>query len=476
MDLIKDNQSGSTGIIDKSDTICIVGAGPAGLTMARSLLAKGIPFQVFEKHNDVGGIWDISNPGSPMYESAHFISSKYLSSYFDFPMPENYPDYPSNREILKYHRDFAKTYNLYPSIQFNTSIKEIKEKDGYWIVETSSNEKYLFGGIVCASGITWSPNQPKLEGENSFTGQILHSVNYKSPTLFHGKRVLIVGAGNSGCDIACDAGANAEQAFISVRRGYHFIPKHILGQPADVFGDGAHWIPNWVSQLVFGRLLKFLVGDLTKLGLPAPDHKIFETHPIINDQLIHNLRHGDVIAKPDIEKLEGDSVVFKDGSKEKIDIIILATGYNWSIPYMDSKYFEWKNGRPDLYLTLFNRNFENLYALGYMETDGGAYKMFDEMANLIASYIEAKRKNHPTYLRFANLIKTDRPLLNGKIQYLNTGRHSVYVNQVAYKNYRSKIQKKMGWLELKPGQFNFLKSPIVSSGTENRLPTSGISQ
>ncbi|PJZ45795.1 flavin-containing monooxygenase [Leptospira brenneri] len=476
MDPVKNNQSDSNRIIDKSDTICIVGAGPAGLVMARSLLSKGIPFQVFEKHNDVGGIWDIHNPGSPMYESAHFISSKYLSSYFDFPMPDDYPDYPSNRQILKYHREFAKTFGLYPSIQFNTSISEIKEQDGLWFVETSSKEKYIFGGIVCASGITWSPNQPNLEGENSFTGQILHSVNYKSPDIFRGKRTLIVGAGNSGCDIACDAGANANQAFISVRRGYHFIPKHIFGQPADVFGDGAHWIPNWISQLVFGKLLKLIVGDLTKLGLPAPDHKIFETHPIINDQLIHNLRHGDVIAKPDIQKLEGDSVVFKDGSKEKIDIIILATGYNWSIPYMDQKYFEWKHGRPDLYLTLFNRNFENLYALGYMETDGGAYKMFDEMANLIASYIESKRKSDPSAIRFSKYIKSDTPPLNGNIHYLNTGRHSVYVNQVAYKNYRAKIQKKMGWKELSPGQFHFLKKSNQSSLKSETLPSTGESK
>ncbi|PKA23331.1 F420H(2):quinone oxidoreductase [Leptospira sp. mixed culture ATI2-C-A1] len=450
-------KSDSSNWIDKSDTICIVGAGPAGLAMARSLLSKGIPFLVFEKHNDVGGIWDIQNPGSPMYESAHFISSKYLSSYFDFPMPKEYPDYPSNRQILNYHRNFAKTFNLYPNILFNTTIKNIEKHNELWLVETNSNVTYLFGAIICASGITWSPSKPTLEGADSFSGEILHSVNYKSPNLFKGKNVLIVGAGNSGCDIACDAGANAYQAYISVRRGYHFIPKHIFGQPADVFGDGAHWIPNWISQLVFGKLLKLIVGDLTKLGLPAPDHKIFETHPIINDQLLHNLRHGDVIAKPDIQKLEGDYVLFKDGSKEKIDLIILATGYNWSIPYMDLKYFEWKNGRPDLYLTLFNRNYENLYALGYMETDGGAYKMFDEMANLIASYIDSKRKSNPSAIRFSKYIKSDAPKLNGNIHYLNTGRHSVYVNQVAYKNYRVKIQKKMGWKELKPGQFNSLK-------------------
>ncbi|MEI1278611.1 NAD(P)-binding domain-containing protein [Leptospira venezuelensis] len=449
--------SSSKEVQDYSGYYCIVGAGPAGLSMARSLKLKGIPFHVIERYKDVGGIWDIENPGSPMYESAHFISSKYLSNYADYPMPEEYPDYPSNRQILAYHRAFAKEYDLYRHIKFNSSVQSIRQKGNKWLVTLTTGESGLYEGIICASGITWSPNIPKLEGEETFSGEVIHSVKYKDISSFRGKRVLVVGAGNSGCDIACDAGVAADQAFISVRRGYYFIPKHIFGMPADVFGDRAHWIPNWFSQWVLGAILKLLVGDLTKIGLPAPDHKIFETHPIVNDQLLHNLRHGDVIAKGDISRLNGEFVEFKDGTKEKIDLVVLATGYEWAIPYMEEKYFEWKNGRPELYLTLFNRKYENLYALGYMETDGGAYKMFDEMANLISSYIEAKRNGNSSAKKFEKLIRTDRPLLNGGINYLNTGRHSVYVNQVAYRKYRSMIQRKMRWPELKQGQFDILK-------------------
>lgn len=448
---------------------CIVGAGPAGLSMARSLKIKGIPFHVIERYKDVGGIWDTENPGSPMYKSAHFISSKYLSNYADYPMPEEYPDYPSNRQILAYHRSFAREYDLYRHIKFNSSVQSIQQKGSKWLVKLENGESGFYEGVICASGITWSPNIPKLQGIETFKGEVIHSVKYKDISSFRGKRVLVVGAGNSGCDIACDAGVAAEQAFISVRRGYYFIPKHIFGMPADVFGDGAHWIPNWFSQWVFGIVLKFLVGDLTKIGLPAPDHKIFETHPIINDQLLHNLRHGDVIAKGDISRLNGEFVEFKDGSKEKIDLVVLATGYHWAIPYMEEKYFEWKNGRPELYLTLFNRKYENLYALGYMETDGGAYKMFDEMANLISSYIDAKRKGDASAKKFEELIRSDRPLLNGGIHYLNTGRHAVYVNQVAYKKYRSKIQRKMGWPELKSGQFEALKKANHSANASNDL-------
>ncbi|PJZ25696.1 F420H(2):quinone oxidoreductase [Leptospira hartskeerlii] len=441
---------------DNSDSYCIIGAGPAGLSMARSFKSKGVSFKVFERYKDVGGIWDMENPGSPMYESAHFISSKYLSGYMNFPMPDNYPDYPSWKQILEYHRNFAKEYNLYEHITFNTGVQNIEQVESGWLVELDNGEQRLFKGIVCASGITWAPNIPQLVGQDSFSGKIIHSVDYRNYSLFQGKRVLIVGAGNSGCDIACDAGTAAEQAFISVRRGYYFIPKHIFGQPADVFGDGAHWIPNGFSQWILAKLLNVLVGNLEKLGLPKPDHKLFETHPIINDQLLHNLRHGDVIAKGEILRINNEFVEFKDGSREKIDLIVLATGYNWSIPYMNEKYFEWRDGRPELYLNLFNRNYENLFAIGYMETDGGAYKMFDDMTNLISCYIVAKSENNYSAKKFEKLIKKDRPLLNGGIRYLDTPRHSVYVNQIAYKKYRTKIQRKLGWPELRAGSFSQL--------------------
>jgi hypothetical protein len=453
-----ERQSVEASVSDYSDYLCVVGAGPAGLSLARALKARGIPFHVFERHGDVGGIWDIEVPGSPMYESAHFISSKYQSSYADFPMPDHYPDYPSHRQILAYHRAFAREYDLYRHIEFNAPIRKIIQRDSRWLVELERGEQRLYGAVVCATGTTWSPNVPELPGRATFRGKVIHSIEYRDPSLFRAKRVLIVGAGNSGCDIACDAAVNATQAFLSVRRGYYFIPKHVFGAPADVFASGAHWIPGSVGRWLLEKILNLLVGDLTKLGLPKPDHRIFETHPIVNDQVLHCLRHGDLQARGDVARLDGDYVEFKDGSRETIDLVVLATGFKWDIPYMPEDCFEWKNGRPDLYLALFNRRRENLYAMGYMETDGGAYKLFDEMANLLTAYIEAKRADDPSARRFAGLIEKDRPVLNDGIRYLDTSRNAVYVNQSAYKKYREKVQRRMGWPELKPGQFAHLAS------------------
>ncbi len=327
----------TTANLNGDSRVCIIGAGPAGLSMARSLVSKGFECDVFEKHSDVGGIWDPQNPGSPIYKSAHFISSKTLSAYYDYPMPADYPDYPSNEQILAYHRAFAREFDLYRHIQFSTRVLSIEEQpdsgdpNTRWTVNfegpgDGAPQTRRYAAVVCASGITWDPIMPDLVGAESFTGGIIHSVEYQSADLFRGKRVLDIGAGSSGCDIACDAGHSADAAFISVRRGYYFIPKHVFGQPADVFGESSNWMPTWLSQLSLGFLLRLMVGDLRKVGLPKPDHRVFESHPIMNDQLIHNLRHGDVRAKGDIARLDGDFVEFKDGSRERVDLLVCATG------------------------------------------------------------------------------------------------------------------------------------------------------
>jgi len=265
------------------DKVCVVGAGPAGLALIRSLRRHKVEFDCFERHADVGGIWDQRNPGSPIYDSAHFISSKTQSHYIDHPMPESYPDYPSHTQIHDYMKSFARKYDLYSHISFNTEVRSTQKLADGWQVSLapcsseSSGETRYYRWLVCANGTNWHPNIPTFEGE--FDGEIQHSVGFRSLDEFRDKRVLVVGAGNSGCDIACDAAQTSKAAFISLRRGYHFIPKHLFGKPADVFAHEGPKLPMWLTQRVFGVLLKIINGDLTRLGLPKPDHKIFESHP-----------------------------------------------------------------------------------------------------------------------------------------------------------------------------------------------------
>ena len=299
-----------------SPKVCLIGAGPAGLAAARHLKQRGIRYDQLERHSDVGGIWDIENPGTPMYKSAHFISSRHTAGYYGFPMPEHYPDYPGHRLVLEYTRQFATAYGLYDRIEFNQSVERVEKVDASWRVTLANGESRNYSHVICASGHTWRPNWPSYEGE--FFGEIIHSVDYRNADRFKGKRVLVVGAGNSACDIACDAAQTADAAFISMRRGYHFIPKHIHGEPTDVFVAKSQWLPFEPRRWFFERILKRINGDLTSLGLPAPDHRLLESHPIINSQLIHYLHHGDITVCRDIDRLDGEGVVFKDGAGKRL--------------------------------------------------------------------------------------------------------------------------------------------------------------
>jgi hypothetical protein len=434
--------------------VCVVGAGPAGLSAARALKRLGIPYDQFERHTDVGGIWDLDNPGTPMYESAHFISSRKLSGFFDYPMPADYPDYPNNQQILRYTRSFAAAYGLRDAIRFATAVRDAEPTGTGWTVTLHDGSSHPYRAVICASGVTWQPRMPTHPG--TFTGEIRHSSTYRTPSEFRGKRVLVVGLGNSGADIACDAATGADAAFVSVRRGYHVIPKHIFGIPSDEFGSRGPQVPIRLERPVFTALLRLLQGDLTRLGLPKPDHQLFESHPLLNNQLIHHLQHGNVAVRPDIARLEGDQVRFTNGSTEKIDLILYATGYDWAIPYAE-RHFEWQDGRPDLYLTAFSRQHRNLLGLGYLEINSSAYTVFDHISNLVAHYLHDQDQRPGRAAAFDRLIATDHPQLTGGLKFVGSARHRSYVDARTYRQYLRKVSARLGWAPLTPGMFGTLR-------------------
>lgn len=424
------------------DRVCVVGAGPAGLVVARQLREAGVPFDVYERHSDVGGIWDPANEGSPIYRNAHFISSKFSSGFYGYPMPDEYPDYPSWRQILSYIQDFARHEDLYQHITFNTLVEKADLlEDGTWVV-TAGGRQTRYRAVIAAPGVTWHPNLPQLDGAESFRGEILHSCAYDEPSRFADKRVLVVGAGNSGVDIACDAASTADDAFLSVRRGYRFIPKHIFGVPLDVFlNHGGRppagiTIPEDPNALIDG-----LVGDLTRFGLPAPDHNVLESHPIVNDQIIHHFNHGTITAKPDVARLDGDDVVFVDASREQIDVVVLATGYQHKVPFIDDDLFEWKADHPQLYLNVFNRTTDSLYVVGFVVFADATFQRFEEMAQLVAMDLTLDGADKE---EFAEMKRTHSPNLRGDVAYLDSPRHADYVETHTYQATLAEIRKRFG--------------------------------
>ena len=427
-------------------TAAVVGAGPSGLLAARALRAEGIEPTIFERGPDVGGIWNIDAPGSPMYESAHFISSRTQSGFPGFPMPEDYPDYPDHRRILAYIRDFAEVWGLRRHLRTNTVVEHAAPTpEGAWTVTTTGEAPEVFDALICANGVTWEPNVPDLPGADTFSGELRHSRTYRDASEFDGKRVVIVGAGNSGVDIACDAARSADRAVLSMRRGYWFVPKHLFGIPTDVIvaDPPPIPIPHRVETWALEALLKVVVGKPLRFGLPAPDHHVLETHPIVNTAVLHHISHGDLEPKPDVARLDGEDVVFTDGSRVQADLVLLATGYQHAIPYLDEHLLPWNGGRPQLYLNLFPRDLPTLAVVGMIEFASAAYGHFDHMAQLVAGVL-ALSDDDPRRKVAAELRRTHQPDLRGGHHYVDSPRHANYVEAETYEKVLDDVRTRIG--------------------------------
>ncbi|HKK93214.1 MAG TPA: NAD(P)-binding domain-containing protein [Longimicrobiales bacterium] len=427
--------------------VCIVGAGPAGLSAAVALERRGLPYRILDAGRRPGGIWDIDRDDTPMYESAHFISSKTLSGFPDFPMPASYPDYPRHDRILDYIEAYARHHDLERHITFGVTVTRARPAassgpapswDVTWRDEAGTDTTGRFSGLVVATGVTWHPNLPEIPG--TFDGEIRHAQSYRSPDEFRGRRVVIVGGGNSGVDIACDAARSADRAFLSLRRGYHFVPKYVFGTPSDVFAHSGPSLPAWLERPLFGFLLnRVLVGDLTRYGLPKPDHPILASHPIMNTQVLHYLGHGDLTAKPDVTRLDGREVVFEDGSREEVDLVLLATGYRRDVPFLEQGTF---TGPDDLYLMLLHRAQPSLSLMGIFETDGAAYELFAEQAEVAAGTLTRLLEGGRSATPILERIATDRPDLRGGRRYVESRRHDFYVTDHHYR----KALSAFGWV------------------------------
>ena len=264
---------------------CVIGAGPAGLASIKALLDAGLEFDCFEKTDRIGGHWNTD------YDFLHLITSRNVTAYPDFPMPEDYPLFPSRDQFLEYFRMYARAFDLERHITFNTAVASIVPipTDGPvgsagWVVTTSDGSVREYDGVLVANGHLWDQRIPEVAG--TFTGKQIHSGSYRNTKDIEGRRVLVVGSGNSGCDLAVD---NAQQGFdthIVIRRGHFFQPKMFFGRPrAEIpfMKDFTFEEQDLITRL----MMKVSVGTAEDYpGMPEPDHHtLADGPPVVNDQI-----------------------------------------------------------------------------------------------------------------------------------------------------------------------------------------------
>lgn len=414
----------------------LIGAGPMGLAMAKVLREQGISFQGVELHSDVGGLWDIDAPKSTMYDTAHLISSKRMTEFTDFPMEEQTAEYPSHRDLKRYFHAFADHFDLRRHYHFNTEVTRVEPLGGAgegWIVSWTGPDgprSEVFAGVMIANGTLSEPNRPDFPGQ--FDGELLHASAYRDPAQFRDKRVLVVGAGNSGCDIAVDAIHHGISCDLSVRRGYHFVPKYVFGRPADTMG-GAIRLPMWLKRKVDGLILRWFVGNPQKYGFPAPDHALYESHPVVNSLVLYHAGHGDLTIRPDIARLDGQTVHFTDGNAADYDMILAATGYKLHYPFIDQALLNWQGDAPHLYLNALHPHRDDLFVLGMVEASGLGWQGRHEQAEMIARYLKGLQQGHPQArtLQAEKAAGFDRA--TGGMRYLDLPRMAYYVDKATYR-------------------------------------------
>jgi cation diffusion facilitator CzcD-associated flavoprotein CzcO len=257
---------------NRSEKFLIIGAGPCGLGVAKALKEAGIAYEQVEADRQVGGNWYHG-----VYETTHIISSRKTTEYPDFPMPADYPDFPSQRQMSDYYRLYSERFGLRENIEFNTKVVMCRPLDGgeTWEVELATGERRSYKGVIVCNGHHWDKRFPNYPGE--FAGEMIHSKDFKKPAQLEGKKVLVIGGGNSACDIASEAARVATEAHLSLRRGYWFLPKTLFGKPSAE--SWAMYLPVFLQRSILKIFLRVVVGKYEDYGLPPPDHKLFEHHP-----------------------------------------------------------------------------------------------------------------------------------------------------------------------------------------------------
>ncbi|HEY1602731.1 MAG TPA: NAD(P)-binding domain-containing protein [Pirellulales bacterium] len=374
--------------MSKLPVSCIIGAGSSGLTTAKALKERGLPFDCFELSDDIGGNWYYNNPNkrSSAYRLLHIDSSKSRMQYSDFPMPAEYPNYCHHTQVLEYFRSYARYFGLRELVTFNTGVDHAqRQSNGTWRVRLSTGEERVYDALLVGNGHHWNPRWPEPPFPGTFDGLEMHSHDYRDAERFRGKNVLILGMGNSAMDISVECSYVANKVFLASRRGAHIIPKYLLGRPADQWVMPG--IPWWIARIFLAPMLRLQVGRMEDYGLQKPDHRLMEAHPSVSSVILDRIAHGDVVPKPNIAELAGDHVRFADGSTEQIDAIVYCTGYKVSFPFFDEDFLAAPDNNLPLYLRMFKPGIDNLFFIGLLQPLGAIFPAAERQACLAAEYL-----------------------------------------------------------------------------------------
>ena len=416
-------------------TVCVIGAGSSGIAAVKALDERGFELDCFEASDRVGGLWVYKNSNgmSAAYRSLHINTSRARIEYADFPMPATYPDFPHHTQIAEYFDAYVDHFGFRDRITFDTRVTRAERlADGRWEVSTDRGDTRSYDALVVANGHHWDARwpEPAFPGHERFAGVQMHSHDYAGddPDLFRDKSVVVLGMGNSAMDIAVEASFVARDVYLAARRGAWVIPKYILGRPMDSMQASAR-IPFAIRRRAQEALLRLVVGDMERYGLPKPDHRFLEAHPTVSDDVLSRLAHGEIAPKPNIAELTERTVRFADGSEVDADVVVYCTGYRVTFPFLDPALIS----APDNDLPLFRRVFHpalgGLYFIGLLQPLGAIMPLAELQSQWVCDHL-AGRYHLPRDAAMRADIQAERAAMFKR--YVASKRHTMEVDVEDY--------------------------------------------
>ena len=422
-----------------SPKVCVIGAGSSGIASCQVLNARGIAFDCFEKGSEVGGNWRFENDNemSSAYRSLHINTSRGLMAYRTYPMPEDYPDYPNHFQIAAYFDDYVDHFGLREKIRFRTEVVSVEPADGEWDVTVQdadgTRETHRYRAVLVANGHHWDPRwpEPPFPGSDEFEGEQMHVHHYREPDTLRGKRLLVLGIGNSATDIAVESSRIAEKTFLAMRRGAYVLPKYLNGKPTDEAASPVLTrLPLSVQRFFIARMLGLTAGEMTAYGLPKPDHKLLEAHPTVSAELLSRLGHGDIAVKPNIDRFAGGRTVrFADGSEEEIDLVVYCTGYKITFPFFDESLISAADNRLPLYRRVASVDHPGLYFIGLIQPLGAIMPIAEAQSEWVADLLGGRGTLPSPMAMRAEIVEAEKKM---RKRYVASKRHTIQVDFQPY--------------------------------------------
>jgi dimethylaniline monooxygenase (N-oxide forming) len=449
--------------------VAIIGAGAAGVCTAKYMLGAGFDVTVFEAGSYVGGLWVYENDNgrSQAYRNLSIISSRRYTEFSDFPFDPQTPRFPRHWDMHRYLTSYAENFGVMSKIKFHTlitrvdPIKSLPGDGGRWRVTAEDGTAEDYDAVIVATGHLSEPSHSETL-RAQFTGEYLHSSEYREPSRFAGRRVCIVGAGNSGADIASDICTVAARTVISLRSGVVIQPKVIAGMP---FTDislhllDRRWIPRWIRAKVVAALIYLAHGDQERLGIPRPK---MQSRPTLSESIIMDIEYNRVYPKPDIVGIDGRVITFGDGTCEEFDVVVGATGYRVYLPFIDPEIVPVIGNHVDLYKRIFVPDWPGIYFVGMLSPFSTLNRIFEEQGKVIIQAISG------------NVVLPPASVMRSEIASRNAVRKRLYTDSP-----RNELQEPdFGYVDdlralLKParkGRFSFLAAASSKSARSPAAP------